>query len=108
MPQAMFFRYGRRAAQLIADHLTRHGPPPDAVLATEMPSLAKKLALRRVMDLGPPNWFYNAMISTTPMREFARRVYFHRRAQGGDTLADFEKRMSAASATAPRLEPPAN
>jgi digeranylgeranylglycerophospholipid reductase len=27
------FRYGRRAAQLIADHLTRHGPPPEQILA---------------------------------------------------------------------------
>ena len=41
------FRYGRRAGQLIADHLTRHGPPPEQVLSKEMPGFAKKLLLRR-------------------------------------------------------------
>ena len=68
------FRYGRRAAQLIADHLNRLGPPPHIALAKEMPSLNKKLALRKVMDLGPPNWLYDLMISTPVMRWFARQV----------------------------------
>ena len=36
------FRYGRRAGQLIADHLLRHGPPPEKILATELPSFTKK------------------------------------------------------------------
>ena len=31
------------------------------------------------MDVGPPNWFYNLIIGTPPMRWFARQVYFHRR-----------------------------
>jgi digeranylgeranylglycerophospholipid reductase len=87
------FRYGRRAAQLIADHLTRHGPPPHLALAREMPSHVKKLALRKVMDWGPPNWLYDALIGTPAMRWFARQVYFHRRAEPGDTLADFENRI---------------
>jgi len=87
------FRYGRRAAQLIADHLTRHGPPPHVALAREIASPARKLLLRKVMDLGPPNALYNLMIATAPMRWFARQVYFHRRAQPGDTLADYEKRV---------------
>jgi flavin-dependent dehydrogenase len=78
------FRYGRRAAQLIADHLLRQGPPPEQVLAREMPSFRKKLALRAVMDLGPPNWFYDILIGTAPMRWFARQVYFHRRLPGGN------------------------
>lgn len=73
------FRYGRRAGQLIADHLTRHGPPPGEVLAREMPSFAKKRALRAVMDFGPPNWLYDLIIGTAPMRWFARQVYFHHR-----------------------------
>ncbi len=73
------FRYGRRAGQLIADHLTRHGPPPEKILARELPSFGKKLALRTVMDAGPPNWFYNLIIGTPPMRWFARQVYFHHR-----------------------------
>ena len=73
------FRYGRRAAQLIADHLTRHGPPPEQVLVREVPAFGKKLALRAVMDIGPPNWLYDVIIGTPPMRWFAKQVYFHRR-----------------------------
>jgi flavin-dependent dehydrogenase len=73
------FRFGRRAGQLIADHLTRNGPPPEQVLARELPSFAKKLVLRSVMDFGPPNWLYNSIIGTPPMRWFANTVYFHRR-----------------------------
>jgi len=73
------FRFGRRAGQLIADHLLRQGPPPDRVLAREMPGFGKKLLLRRIMDLGPPNLLYDLAIGTPPMRWFARKVYFHRR-----------------------------
>jgi digeranylgeranylglycerophospholipid reductase len=75
------FRYGRRAAQLIADHLTRHGPPPEQVLVREVPAFARKLALRAVMDVGPPNWLYDVIIGTAPMRWFAKQVYFHRRSE---------------------------
>jgi flavin-dependent dehydrogenase len=85
-------RYGRRAAQLIADYLTRHGPPPETVLARELPSFGGKLALRSLIDLGPPNWVYNLAIGTPVMRWFARQIYFHHRAQPGDTLEAFEKR----------------
>ena len=87
------FRYGRRSAQLIADYLLRHGPPPETVLANELPSFGKKLALRAVMDMGPPNWLYNLLIGTPAMSWFARQVYFHRRAQPGDTLEAFEERL---------------
>jgi flavin-dependent dehydrogenase len=73
------FRYGRRAGQLIADHLLRHGPPPEKVLARELPALGKKLALRAVMDMGPPNWLYDLIIGTPAMRWFAKKVYFHHR-----------------------------
>jgi flavin-dependent dehydrogenase len=87
------FRYGRRAGQLIADHLLRHGPPPEKILAKELPSFTKKLALRKVMDAGPPNWLYDLMIGTPAMRWFARQVYFHHRAEPGDTLEAFEERL---------------
>ena len=73
------FRFGRRAGQLIADHLLRQGPPPEQVLAREMPGFGKKLLLRRIMDYGPPNLLYDLAIGTPPMRWFARQVYFHRR-----------------------------
>ena len=82
------FRFGRRAGQLIADHLTRHGPPPDAVLARELPGFARKLLLRTVMEAGPPNWLYNATIGTAAMGWFARQVYFHHRAGPEDHGAD--------------------
>ena len=87
------FRYGRRAGQLIADHLLRHGPPPEKMLAAELPSFTKKRALRKIMDLGPPNWFYNLMIGTPAMNWFARQVYFHKRAEAGDSLEAFEQRL---------------
>ena len=77
------FRYGRRAGQLIHDHLTRGGPRPDLALAGELPSFALKRAMRQAMDLGPPNWLFDALITTPPMRWLARRIYFHRRAQPG-------------------------
>lgn len=73
------FRFGRRAGQLIADHLLRQGPPPERILSREIPGFAKKLLLRRIMDLGPPNLLYDLAIGTAPMRWFARQVYFHRR-----------------------------
>ena len=79
------FRYGRRAGQLIADHLTRNGPPPEQALKKELPGFGKKLALRTVMDIGPPNWLYNIIIGTPPMRWFANSVYFHRRYTGSAT-----------------------
>jgi len=80
------FRYGRRAGQLIHDHLTRDGPRPDLALAGELPSFALKRAMRRGMDLGPPNWLFNAVIATPAMRWVAQRIYFHRRAQAGFEL----------------------
>ncbi len=86
-------RYGRRSAQLIADYLLRHGPPPETVLARELPSFGMKRALRRVMDMGPPNWLYNLAIGTPAMNWFARKVYFHRRAQPGDSLEAFAERL---------------
>jgi flavin-dependent dehydrogenase len=89
------FRYGRRAAQLIADHLTRHGPPPEIVLAKEIPAMRRKLLLRRVIDGAPPNWLYDMAIGTPLMNWFARKIYFHRRAQPGDSLEAFEQRVKS-------------
>jgi digeranylgeranylglycerophospholipid reductase len=91
------FRYGRRAGQLAADHLQRHGAPPGAALARELPSYGRKQALRRVMDLGPPNWLYDLMIGTPAMSWFARQVYFHRRAEAGDRLDAFDARIKERS-----------
>ncbi len=39
------FRFGRRAAQAIADHLQSGGPSPEVALAAEMPGFAVKKLL---------------------------------------------------------------
>jgi flavin-dependent dehydrogenase len=85
------FRYGRRAGQLIADHLTRHGPSPGPILQKEIPGFRLKLVLRSLIEMGPPNWLYNLAIGTPVMRGIARRIYFHRRAAPGDSFAEFER-----------------
>ncbi|MFN0194872.1 MAG: NAD(P)/FAD-dependent oxidoreductase [Aestuariivirga sp.] len=85
------FRFGRRAGQLIADHLTRNGPAPGPVLAKELPGFGSKLVMRSLIEWGPPNWLYNLAIGTPVMREIARRIYFHRRAAPGDSFAEFDK-----------------
>jgi len=75
-------QYGRRAAQLISDYLCDRGPHPLPVFEQEIPRFRLKLAMRRVMDLAPPNFAINALLMTAPMRKFAQQLYFHRR--GGD------------------------
>jgi flavin-dependent dehydrogenase len=76
---AMALRHGKLAAHAIAEWLARTGPPPETVIAAALPSFGLKLALRRAMDLGPPNWLYDLLIGTAPMRWAAERIYFHRR-----------------------------
>lgn len=82
------FRFGRRAGRLIADHLLRNGPEPHHAIAREMPGFRRKLLLRRIMDLGPPNIVYDLAIGTAPMRWFARQIYFHRRQSGATVTPD--------------------
>lgn len=79
--------YGRRAAQLVSDHLCDRGPHPLAAFAQETPRYRLKLALRRALDLAIPNFAIDWLLMTAPMRHFAQRLYFHRR--GGDP-ASFE------------------
>jgi flavin-dependent dehydrogenase len=87
-------RDGRRAGQLIADRLTRLGPEPHTVLSGAPRFILMKLAMRRMLELGPPGWLYNATLSTSPMHWLARQIYFHRRAQSGESLADFERQIT--------------
>jgi flavin-dependent dehydrogenase len=72
-------RYGRRAAQLVGDYLDDRGPHPARALAAEIPRYRTKLALRRALDLAPPNALIGAMLFTPPVRALAQRLYFHRR-----------------------------
>jgi hypothetical protein len=73
------FELGRRAAQVIADHLMDLGPPPAHALAPSLPSFAVKKAMRTALDLAPPNWMIDAAFGLPPMRWLAQHVYFHRR-----------------------------
>ena len=73
-------QFGRRAAQLVSDYLFDRGPHPLGVFESEIPRYRLKLALRRAMDLAPPNFAIDALLMTRPVRDFAQRLYFHRRA----------------------------
>lgn len=74
--------FGRRAAQLISDHLFDRGPHPLTALSAEIPRYRFKRILRRALDLAPPNRLIDLMLMTPPVRAIAQRIYFHRR--GGD------------------------
>ena len=77
------FKYGRRAASLIADRLMCGGAAPELALAREVPRFRLKRALRRVLDLAPPNALIDLALATAPMRRIAERLYFHSRNDAG-------------------------
>ncbi len=77
------FRYGRRAASVVADHLQNRGPAAEAVLSRELPGYAVKTMLRRALDLAPANAMINLALATAPVRRLAEHVYFHRRGSEG-------------------------
>ena len=88
------FRFGRRAAHAIADHVLSLGPPPELVMANEMPRFGIKKAMRFMLDCAPPNALLNAALGTTPMQRLARQIYFHKRGGHGLSLADYEERLA--------------
>ena len=88
------FHFGRRAAQLLADHLLHLGPPPEIALAKEMPRFWVQHATRFALDLAPPNTLLSAVLSTPPMRWFAQHVYFRERGGKGLSFADFQARLN--------------
>jgi hypothetical protein len=98
------FRYGRRAASLIADHLMNGGAPPEVALAREVPRFGAKRALRRALDLAPPNFLFNLALATAPMRAVAERIYFHRRNDAGIDRAAYLRWLEG-QARAPRPQP---
>ena len=77
------FKYGRRAAALVADHLMCGGAAPELTLGREIPRFAAKRLLRRALDLAPPNRLIDLALATAPMRRLAERLYFHRRNDAG-------------------------
>ncbi len=84
--------FGARAGALVADYLGREGTDPGtatanatepgAILAAEYPRYRWKSQLRRALDLGPPNWLFDASLGTAPLRALARLVYFHTKGLG--------------------------
>jgi digeranylgeranylglycerophospholipid reductase len=89
------FRFARRAAHAIADHLLHLGPPPETVLARELPRFGLKRLMRAGLDLAPPNVLFNTAIATPPMRWLATHIYFHSRGAKGLSFAEFEARIAA-------------
>jgi digeranylgeranylglycerophospholipid reductase len=95
------FRWGRRAASLLADHFQCGGPEPARALARELPRFRLKRLMRRALDLAPPNALVDLALAMAPMRALAERIYFHRR--GGDVdratfMAWLEKQRTAPDA----------
>ncbi len=88
------FRHGRRAASLIADHL-QGSAAPEIALARELPKFRLKRALRRALDLAPPNFLVNAALGTAPMRRVAEAIYFHHRGPGGVDREAYLRRLEA-------------
>jgi digeranylgeranylglycerophospholipid reductase len=83
------FRYGRRAASLIADHLQCGGPSPETALAHEVPKFRATSLLRRCLDLAPPNALIDVALATTPARHLAEKLYFHSRNTTGMNRAAY-------------------
>ena len=81
------FHYGRRAAQVVCDHLQDRGPEPSRVLAKELPKYPLKAMMRRLMRHGPPDWVFDLALKTAPMKALAREVYFHHRGPAIDWRA---------------------
>lgn len=73
------FRYGRRAGEVIGDHLLDGGPDPGPVMAREYPRYRWKALLRRTFDRDAPNWIYDLAFGLAPARALAQLVYFHSR-----------------------------
>lgn len=93
---ALALRLGRRAAQAASDWLDAGGEHPAAVIAREAPRFLTKGLMRRMLDLAPPNWIWNATLGTAAFRHLAHAVYFHRRGDQQDLPADASARRGAA------------
>ncbi len=98
------FQFGRRAAQLVADHLLHLGPPPEILLAKELPKFGLKQAMRYALNFAPPNMVFSAAIGTAPMRWLAQHIYFHQRGSKGLSFTDFEARLQRLDRTGVPLD----
>ncbi len=73
------WRFGREAAQAVADHLLAGGPPPHQVIAAAQPTFRAKRWLRRALDLRPPNRLINWGLRSRTLQALAQTVFFHHR-----------------------------
>jgi digeranylgeranylglycerophospholipid reductase len=83
--------FGRRAAQLVSEHLDGLGPHPVRALAKEAPRYRAKLLMRRALDLALPNMLINALWMTAPVRSLAQRLYFHTRPGDAESFEDWNE-----------------
>lgn len=88
------FKFGRRAANLVADHLVNGGPAPHFALHREVPRFRTKTLMRAALDLVPPNAIINAGLAIAPVRRVAERLYFHRRNDEGVDREAFLRRLA--------------
>jgi digeranylgeranylglycerophospholipid reductase len=95
--------FGRRAAQLVSDHLDDRGPHPVAALAKEAPRYRLKRFMRRALDLAPPNLLINACLTTGPFRTLAQRTYFHTRRGDGISFEEWNESFEQPEATQAKL-----
>lgn len=96
--------FGRRAAQLVSDHLEDRGPHPVAALAKEAPRYTAKRLLRRAFDLALPNMLINALLTTGPARAFAQRLYFHTRRSDDTSFEDWSESVAREESKAPGVK----
>jgi len=94
------FRFGRRTAQVVSDHLLDGGPDPGRVMAREYPGFHLKYALRRLMNLAPSNMVLNTLLLTPPARALAQRIYFHRRGWSDMSYPEYLHAIKAVSPAA--------
>ncbi|MGE0734574.1 MAG: NAD(P)/FAD-dependent oxidoreductase [Alphaproteobacteria bacterium] len=71
------FDFGARAGHAVADFLRDGAADPAFTLPGAYPRYRFKKHLRTLADLGPPNWLFNILLGTRPMRALAKLVYFH-------------------------------
>lgn len=89
------FRFGRRAAQAVSDHLLDLGPKPETVLAREYPRFRLKKLLRTGLDMAPPNPLIALGLTSPLMRRLATRIYFHRTCGSGQSFREFRDSVPA-------------
>ena len=88
-------QFGRRAAQLVSDYLFDRGPHPLGVFEREIPRFRLKRMLRTALDLAPPNFMIDALLMTSPMRNLAQRLYFHRRGSDPESFEAWTRAFEA-------------